>query len=224
MMSSVNAYSGLGVSTLDTAKTTKTTALGQDEFLKLMTTQMTHQDPTKPMQNGEFLSQMAQFGTVSGIQELQQSFKDFSASISSDQALQAASLVGRNVSVPSDYGLLSAGGEINGSFDLSTSASSVNVVITDSDTGDVIRKINLGQQSAGSVPFTWDGLNDAGTLVSPGIYKVQAEASIDGVNTVFQPAIQSKVESVSMSNGTNGVQVSLAGLGAVSFNKIKQIL
>ena len=223
-MSSVNAYSGLGVSTLDTAKTTKTTALGQDEFLKLMTTQMTHQDPTKPMQNGEFLSQMAQFGTVSGIQELQQSFKDFSASISSDQALQAASLVGRNVSVPSDYGLLSAGGEINGSFDLSTSASSVNVVITDSDTGDVIRKINLGQQSAGSVPFTWDGLNDAGTLVSPGIYKVQAEASIDGVNTVFQPAIQSKVESVSMSNGTNGVQVSLAGLGAVSFNKIKQIL
>lgn len=223
-MSSVNAYGGLGVSTLDTAKTTKTTALGQDEFLKLMTTQMTHQDPTKPMQNGEFLSQMAQFGTVSGIQELQQSFKDFSASISSDQALQAASLVGRNVSVPSDYGLLSAGGEINGSFDLSTSASSVNVVITDSDTGDVIRKINLGQQAAGSVPFTWDGLNDAGTLVSPGIYKVQAEASIDGVNTVFQPAIQSKVESVSMSNGTNGVQVSLAGLGAVSFNKIKQIL
>jgi len=212
------------VSTFDTAKTTKTTALGQDEFLKLMTTQMTHQDPTKPMQNGEFLSQMAQFGTVSGIQELQQSFKDFSASISSDQALQAASLVGRNVSVPSDYGLLSAGGEINGSFDLSTSASSVNVVITDSDTGDVIRKINLGQQAAGSVPFTWDGLNDAGTLVSPGIYKVQAEASIDGVNTVFQPAIQSKVESVSMSNGTNGVQVSLAGLGAVSFNKIKQIL
>ncbi|TAL42573.1 MAG: flagellar hook assembly protein FlgD, partial [Methylovulum sp.] len=98
MMSSINPYSGLGVSTLDTTKATKTTSLSQDEFLKLMTTQMTHQDPTKPMQNGEFLSQMAQFGTVSGIQDLQQSFKDFSASISSDQALQASSLVGRTVS------------------------------------------------------------------------------------------------------------------------------
>jgi len=223
-MSTVNAYSGLGVSTLDTTKVSKTATLSQDEFLKLMTTQMTHQDPTKPMQNGEFLSQMAQFGTVSGIQDLQQSFKDFSASISSDQALQAAGLVGRNVSVPSDYGLLSAGGEINGSFDLSAGASAVNVVITDPDTGDVIRKISLGQQSAGSVPFTWDGLNNAGTLASPGVYKVQAEAGIDGVNTVFQPAIQAKVESVSMSSGTNGIQVSLAGLGAVSFNKIKQIL
>ncbi|MDP2901548.1 MAG: flagellar hook assembly protein FlgD [Methylovulum sp.] len=224
MMGSINPYSGLGLSTLDATKATNKTTLGQDEFLKLMTTQMTHQDPTKPMQNGEFLSQMAQFGTVSGIQGLQQSFKDFSASISSDQALQAASLVGRNVSVPSDYGLLPAGGEINGSFDLSASASTVNVLITDPQTGDVVRKINLDQQSAGSVPFKWDGFNDAGALASPGLYKVQAQASIEGVNTVFQPAIDSRVESVSMSNGSSGVQVNLAGLGATGFNKIKQIL
>lgn len=165
-MSTINPYSGLGISTLDTAKTSKPTSLAQDEFLKLMTTQMTHQDPTKPMENNQFLSQMAQFGTVSGIQDLQKSFKDFSASISSDQALQAASLVGRNVSVPSDVGLLSAGGEINGNFDLSTSSPDVDVVITDPQTGDIIRKIPLGQQSAGAVPFSWDGLDSNGTPVS----------------------------------------------------------
>jgi flagellar basal-body rod modification protein FlgD len=83
----------------------KKTSLGQDEFLKLMTTQMTHQDPNNPMQNGEFLSQMAQFGTVSGIQDLQKSFATFAGSINSDQALQAASLVGRNVTVTSDQGV-----------------------------------------------------------------------------------------------------------------------
>ncbi|MGZ4955340.1 MAG: flagellar hook capping FlgD N-terminal domain-containing protein, partial [Methylobacter sp.] len=55
----------------DSAAATKKTSLGQDEFLKLMTTQMTHQDPSQPMQNGEFITQMAQFGTVSGIQDLQ---------------------------------------------------------------------------------------------------------------------------------------------------------
>ena len=49
--------------------------LGQDQFLKLMTTQLQNQDPFKPMENGEFLSQMAQFGTVSGIQGLQDSFR-----------------------------------------------------------------------------------------------------------------------------------------------------
>lgn len=223
-MSTINPYSSLGISTLDTAKTSKPTSLAQDEFLKLMTTQMTHQDPTKPMENNQFLSQMAQFGTVSGIQDLQQSFKDFSASISSDQALQAASLVGRNVSVPSDVGLLAAGGEINGNFDLTTSSPNVDVLITDPQTGDVIRKIPLGQQTAGPVPFSWDGLDANGTPVSPGLYNVQAEANIDGEHTVFQPAIDAKVESVTMSSGGNGVQVNLAGLGAVGFNKIKQIL
>jgi len=222
-MTSVNPYSGLGASTTGTAAPKKT-SLGQDQFLKLMTTQMTHQDPTKPMQNGEFLSQMAQFGTVSGIQDLQQSFKDFAASISSDQALQAASLVGRTVSAPSGEGLLAAGGQIKGTVDLPASSANVNLKILDPLTGDVIRIKSLGGHSAGPVPFVWDGMNDKGNLASPGGYKVQVEASIDGINTVLQPDIQSRVESVSMDSGKNGLQINLTGLGAVGFNQIKQIL
>jgi flagellar basal-body rod modification protein FlgD len=221
-MNSINAYTGLGVSTSDTAAPKKT-SLGQAEFLKLMTTQMTHQDPTKPMQNGEFLSQMAQFGTVSGIQDLQQSFKDFAASISSDQALQAASLVGRTVSVPSEQGLLAAGGEIKGTVDLSASSPNVNLKIIDPATGDVIATKSLGEHSVGAVSFVWDGINDKGNLANPGVYKVQVEASIDDVNTALQPNIQSKVESVSMGSG-NGIQINLSGLGTVNFNQIKQIL
>jgi flagellar basal-body rod modification protein FlgD len=222
-MNSVDAYTGLGATTTS-AVTPKKTSLGQDQFLKLMTTQMTHQDPTKPMQNGEFLSQMAQFGTVSGIQDLQQSFKDFSASIGSDQSLQAASLVGRTVSLPSEQGLLSAGGEIKGTVDLPASSSYVNLKILDPVTGEIIGTKSLGEHSAGSVPFSWEGINDNGVPANPGVYKVQVEASIDGVNTVLQPNIQTRVESVSMANGSNGIQLNLSGLGAVNFNQIKQIL
>jgi flagellar basal-body rod modification protein FlgD len=222
-MSNVNPYSGLGVATLDTTATPKKQRLGQAEFLKLMTTQLTHQDPTKPMQNGEFLSQMAQFGTVSGIQDLQQLFKDFSASISSDQALQAASLVGRYVSTPSDEGLLAAGGEIKGKIELSSSSPNVSVKILDT-TGDVVKIIPLGGHSAGSVPFTWNGMDANDVPAHPGVYKIQVEAGIDGVNTLLKPEIESQVESVSMGNSTNGVQVNLKGLGTVSFNQIKQIL
>jgi flagellar basal-body rod modification protein FlgD len=222
-MNSIDAYTGLGVSTSGTVAPKKK-GLGQDQFLKLMTTQMTHQDPTKPMQNGEFLSQMAQFGTVSGIQDLQQSFKDFAASISSDQTLQAASLVGRTVSAPSEEGLLAAGGQIKGTVDLPASSSNVNLKILDPATGDVIGIKSLGGHSAGPLPFVWDGMNDKGNLAHPGVYKIQLEASIDGINTVLQPEIQSRVESVSMDSGKNGLQVNLAGLGVVGFNQIKQIL
>jgi flagellar basal-body rod modification protein FlgD len=221
-MNSVDAYAGLGLTTAGTVAPKKA-SLGQDQFLKLMTTQMTHQDPTKPMQNGEFLSQMAQFGTVSGIQDLQQSFKDFAASISSDQTLQAASLVGRTVSAPSEQGLLAAGGQIKGTVELPANSPNVNLKILDPETGDVIAIKSLDEQSAGSVPFVWDGMNDKDNLAHPGIYKVQVEASIDGINTVLQPEIQSRVESVAMGSGKNGLQVTLAGLGAINFNQIKQI-
>lgn len=222
-MNSVDAYKGLGLSTSDTVAPKKK-SLGQEQFLKLMTAQMTHQDPTKPMQNGEFLSQMAQFGTVSGIQDLQQSFKDFAASIGSDQALQAASLVGRTVSAPSEQGLLAAGGEIKGTVELPASSANVNLKILDPVTGDVIKIKSLGGHSAGPVPFVWDGMNDKGNLASPGVYKVQVEAGIDGINTVLQPDIQARVESVSMGSGKNGIQINLSGLGAVGFNQVKKIL
>jgi flagellar basal-body rod modification protein FlgD len=224
-MSTVNPYSGLGVSTLDTAATAKKTSLGQADFLKLMTTQMTHQDPTKPMQNGDFLSQMAQFGTVSGIQDLQKAFSDFSTSISSGQALQASSLVGRTVSSPSDSGLLVAGGKIRGVVDLPESSSNIKIKIFNPSTGDVVNTINLdGIHPSGSVPFVWDGMSENNVLAAPGTYQVQVTANINGVNTELKPEIESQVESVSIGSGTNGVKVNLKGLGAVDFNQIKQIL
>ena len=221
-MNSVDAYAALGLKTSATVEPKKTT-LGQDQFLKLMTTQMTHQDPTKPMQNGEFLSQMAQFGTVSGIQDLQQSFKDFAASISSDQTLQAASLVGRTVSVPSEQGFLKAGGKIKGVVELPADSPNVNLKILDPETEEVIAVKSLDKQPAGSLPFDWDGMTDKGEFAPQGVYKVRVEASIDGINTALQPELQAHVESVAMGGGKNGLQVNLKGMGAVNFNQIKQI-
>jgi flagellar basal-body rod modification protein FlgD len=202
----------------------KKTSLGQEDFLKLMTTQMTHQDPNNPMQNGEFLSQMAQFGTVSGIQDLQKSFATFSNSIQSDQALQAAGLVGRNVSVPGNTGVLAAGGEISGNVNLDSSTPSLQVSISSATTGELIKTMNLGNQSAGDIPFSWDGTNEAGTLASPGTYKISAAAAVDGKNVAQTTDIESKVESVSMANGTNPMKVNLVGANSIEFGKIKHIL
>jgi flagellar basal-body rod modification protein FlgD len=202
----------------------KKTSLGQEDFLKLMTTQMTHQDPNNPMQNGEFLSQMAQFGTVSGIQDLQKSFATFSSSIQSDQALQAASLVGRNVSAPGNVGVLAAGGEINGKVNLDSSTPSLQVAISNASTGELVKTLDLKNQSAGDVPFTWDGTNESGTLASPGTYKISATAAVDGKNVAQTTDIESKVESVSMASGTTPMKVNLVGANSVDFGKVKQIL
>jgi flagellar basal-body rod modification protein FlgD len=188
-----------------------------------MTTQMTHQDPNNPMENGEFLSQMAQFGTVSGIQDLQQSFASFANSIQSAQSLQAASLVGRYVAVPANTGILPAGGEISGKVNLSNSTSSLQITITNATTKEVVKTIDLGTQAAGDIAFAWDGINTDGTQVSPGAYKIDALATIDGKGVAQTTDIDSKVESVSMASGSTPMKVNLAGANSVDFSKVKYI-
>jgi flagellar basal-body rod modification protein FlgD len=222
--SAANKYSNLTVSHKDPVTTPKKTSLGQDQFLKLMTTQMTHQDPTQPMQNGEFLTQMAQFGTVAGIQDLQKSFGDFASSITSSQTLQATSLVGRQVLVPGTQGVLAVGGDIAGKINLPSSTTNVHLKVTDAVTGEAVQDVDLGPYAAGAMPFSWDGLNSHGVMANPGAYKIEATASIDGKNTVLETDISSRVDSVSMGSGANGVKVNLTGLDSVNFNQIKQIL
>ena len=217
-------YSKLTVTPKKDSAATRKTSLGQEEFLKLMTTQMTHQDPSQPMQNGEFITQMAQFGTVSGIQDLQKSFGEFSSSINSSQALQATSLVGRHVSAPGTKGVLEVGGDISGNINLTDSASNIKVAITNTTTGEVVQNLDLGQHSAGKVPFVWDGLNSNKVLASPGVYKIEATAYIDEKNTALETDINSEVDSVTMASGSTGMKVNLKGLDSVDFNKIKQIL
>ncbi|HEY8098017.1 MAG TPA: flagellar hook assembly protein FlgD [Methylobacter sp.] len=224
-VNTTNSYSGLTATATKAAATPpKSTSLGQADFLKLMTTQMTHQDPSQPMANGEFITQMAQFGTVSGIQDLQKSFGDFASSINSSQALQATSLVGRYVSAPGTQGLLAVGGNISGNINLTSSSDNVKVTVTNAATGEVEQSVDMGTHSAGKIPFTWDGTNSNGAMASPGVYKIEATANIGGTNTALVTDIDSKVDSVSMASGATGMKVNLTGLDSVNFSDIKQIL
>ena len=71
--------------------------LGQEDFMKLLVAQMENQDPTKPMDNFQFLSQIAQFGTVDGIGSVQESLETMNTNSLQGQILQASSLLEHEV-------------------------------------------------------------------------------------------------------------------------------
>lgn len=196
--------------------------LGQDDFLKLMVTQLNNQDPLKPMDSGDFLGQIAQFSTVTGIEGLQTSFSEFASSLSNDQGLQAANLVGRRVSVPLQAGALTAGGTIDGELTLPASSPDVTIRITD-QAGQVVRTIPLGTQSAGPVAFSWDGKFADGTVAPPGLYNVDGQARIDGQNFELDALIVADVESVTLGGVGKSLQLNLSGLGSVPFSNISRI-
>ena len=117
-----NIYTQLGLNKPSDQKTRANDELGQAQFLELMTAQLQYQDPLKPMENGDFLGQMAQFGTVSGINDLNTTVSSMNASFQSNQALQASTLVGRRVMVPSQTAFLKDGEPLIGSVDLERTA------------------------------------------------------------------------------------------------------
>jgi len=200
----------------------RSTELGQEDFLTLMTTQLRNQDPFKPMENGDFLGQLAQFGAVTGIKDLQTAFKDLSNSLYSSQTLQAASMVGREVLVPGEYAQITGEGGMSGAVDLPVPVSSLNVGIYDLS-GQLIRNIELGPQSAGMPAFSWDGLNAQGEAVVPGRYEIRAEALNGNTNEIFDVLVTDRVESVSLPSAGGAFTLELAGVGEKSFSDIRQI-
>lgn len=193
--------------------------LGQAEFLELLTTQLQNQDPFKPMENGEFLGQMAQFSTASGINDLQAGFTQLAGALTQQQTLQAAALVGRDVLVPGDQAALSSGGRLDGVVEVPSSGA-VTVTVYDGS-GRRVRELPLGIQTAGPAAFSWDGRDAAGRDMPAASYRITASVSQGNTAVAAETALRSRIDSVSLADGA--VRLQLAGRSPVTLDQIRQV-
>lgn len=224
MMSAIDTdvLASLGLASRESSAEQSNGRLGQADFLKLMVTQLQNQDPFKPMESGEFLGQLAQFAAVSGIEDLQNSFRNLSQSIVSGQALQAANLVDRKVMVPVDMALMDPQQGQWGAVEVPVSSSDVTVGVYD-QAGSLVRRFSLGPQGAGLAEFRWDGLNGSGEMSPPGIYEFRAEAQGAGRNEALDVYLAARVESVSLGNRDGSLTLQVDGLGEIDFSKVRRI-
>ena len=197
--------------------------IGYDQYLTLMLAQFENQDPFQPMENGDFLAQIAQFTTASGVGELQESFDSFADRLVGDQALQAAALVGRDVLVNSELARTDTAGQVvEGGLTLEGGSGEVRVDIVDAS-GQQVRSLELGVRTTGDADWSWDGRLDDGTLAPPGIYEfratVQRGRDVESVGTL----VRSPVGSVSLDPSGAGVTINSALLGSVSLADVRQV-
>lgn len=222
------------MSTVDTNNTTNTSnssssssssstgAMSQSDFLKLMVAQLQAQDPTNPVDNQQFASQMAQFSTLSATQDLNTTVTSLASQLTAasqtGQVLSSASLVGRNVMVPATTTAYDGSTATKGAVNVAT-AGAVVINITDAS-GNPVRTINLGTQSEGLSQFTWDGKDDSGKAVAAGTYTLAATDAGTSANTF----VSGTVTGVGYGGSTVGTYLQVAGVGGVPLAQVAQIL
>ena len=200
---------------------TNSSELGQEDFLTLMMAQLKHQDPFKPMENGEFLGQMAQFSTVTGIEGMQTSLEQMSGSFTANQTLQASQLIGRSVLVEDSIAHLNTDGSVDGRFELSASSGSVKIDIMDSN-GRLVREIEMGEKAAGRHDFSWDGNDSSGDRLPAGQYTIEITAQSGDTREAVAVLLSRGVDSVEFGND-GVVQLNTDNGETILLDQIKQI-
>jgi flagellar basal-body rod modification protein FlgD len=207
-----NNYAALNTKSSSDASAT-TAAESSERFLKLLVAQMQNQDPLNPMDNAQVTSQIAQINTVSGIEKLNGTVGNLSTQFLQMQAVQGASLVGREVIVPGNK--MDIADKVGtGGFQIDAAADNVKVEIQNA-AGQTLQTLNLGAQSSGMNTFEWDaGAYDNTSGIT---FKVTA---MSGATTLKSTALmRDKVNAISTANNT--LVLDLEKAGGVTYDQVK---
>jgi len=195
--------------------------MGKDQFLFLLTVQLKYQDPLSPMENTEFVSQLAQFrsletgeNTEAAIRELGKAFdENVAAQMYASQSVansSAMSLIGRDVRMWQDT--VSYDGAANAKIPLRVHLGNKDsgvLDITDSE-GKVIKSFEVaGKDAENSVTVFWDGTDNRGQKIKAGDYKLKVNAGQEADDKSVYPFTQAVVEGVRFT--AEGVLVKIDG-------------
>jgi flagellar basal-body rod modification protein FlgD len=183
-------------------------SLDKNAFLKLLVAQMKNQDPLKPMDNTEFVAQLAQFSNLEQVMGINSRLDTLTVQGQGLQNTEISNLVGKTVTVNGkSIALDGSGGAVSFGFSIDTPAATTTVVISDAN-GNPIRTLDGGARSAGLAKLTWDGKNDAGVRQPPGPYTVTVTAKTQGGAPI--PVTQNakgRVSTVSFAKGYPEIQL-----------------
>ena len=126
----------LSTADLSAVSSTAASSLGLQDFVRVLTTQLTYQDPLKPMDNQEFMAQVAQFTALEQSQQLNDRLQQL---IENQAALQSVGLIGRNIEFTTSTG------RSNGTVTALSLQGDAPVLTVSLSGGTVVRDVALGQ-------------------------------------------------------------------------------
>ena len=197
--------------------------MAKDEFLQLLVTQLSHQDPLKPMESHEFASQLAQFSSLEQLQNLNGTMEegilsDYMMTQSINNTL-ATTLIGKSA-VASGDSISFSGDSVNLQFKLANPAETVTIIIRDS-AGNIIKTITETSFTEGINEIEWNGENALGDIVTNGDYSYSVSAYDANESSVSAtPLISGVIEGITFEEG--GIVLMIDGQ-SISLNDVLEI-
>jgi flagellar basal-body rod modification protein FlgD len=205
----------------------KKTELNQEDFLTLMISQLKNQDPFKPLDPSQYVGQLAQFSSVSGLADMNKNITALADSLRGNQVLDGASLIGHVVVAKGDSVYLPGAADgvargVQGLIDVPPGASSVQLVVKDS-TGALVRTQALDAHR-GTQGFGWDGTDNSGAAAAAGSYKVEVVAKVGDKNVSLATSVATRVSSVALDPATGGLVLDTDTLGELAMSDVERVL
>lgn len=198
----------------------KSKDLGKNEFMRLLVTQLENQDPMQPMQDQQFVAQLA---TFSSLEQLTDMNKRMESMISGQTQLinsQSMSLVGKDVLAETggNFQLKADGSEkIFANFKGAAQSGTLEIF---TENGTKVRTVKLTDINAGRRILTWDGKKDDGATLSPGNYKYKITAvDFKGQTQTVSSTVLVPVDGINIGNG---VQIT-SGNRTIDLSKVQEI-
>ncbi len=191
--------------------------MGKEDFLNLLVAQLQNQDPLNPDDATEFTSQLTEFSSLEQLTNLNSSMSKLMDSQIEASRFDTMGLIGKDI-IYSDNSFSFTGEPVTVGYQLDGEADSVSIFIQDENGAD-IRTLHPTELTKGEHLLQWNGLDNNGTEVPEGDYKiiVKASSSGDDLSVAISPLVQSEVSGVNFSTDSNNPVIqTLAGAEVAS--------
>lgn len=214
---------------------TSSSELGKEQFLQLLVTQLQNQDPLNPMEDQEFIAQMAQFSSLEQLMNLNTSMQGLTDATNNQQMFNATNYIGKYVTAVGNLigktSTVAEDGTVSSEitplyYSFNGPTASGTITVRDSQ-NNVVYVENLEAQSSGTVfKFQWDGKNNAGESVADGTFTVSVTGlDSDGEAVLCTPMVADKVTDILRDGSTiylrlqGGQSMTLADVELVSASR-----
>jgi flagellar basal-body rod modification protein FlgD len=219
----INAYGNYATTYTDPGAAAATaedkTALGKDDFMKLLLIELQYQDPTEPMDSEKILTQTSQLANLEASENTNKALENLAASLTSNMQFSTIAAIGKMADTGSNAVVIEENGDA--SFDLyfQDAVKYGTVQILDVN-GNVVDTMPLESSESGIQTLTWDGREASGEQAEAGYYYITADYTDPDGGTHTTRVGTYPIESVLFENGEALVKL---GSTYVPFDSIKEI-